>query len=176
MLDRAWPRRTAPAVIAAAAGVAYGWQADRDTLETYYAAAVRSMAASVHRGPGPGHRLAAGAGGLTRVETVTALNLENASYGERYLAASQTSAVAADFIFATGREVLPIGRFTGVIPSATLSQLRRGRQRTGARAERHPNWVSHPPPHQRADLGRQLITLIRSAAPPRASRLAWKTL
>jgi hypothetical protein len=61
---------------------------------------------------------------LTRIEDVTALNLENASFGDRYLAASQTSAVAADFIFATGREVLPIGGFTGVIPSPTLGQLR----------------------------------------------------
>jgi 4-amino-4-deoxy-L-arabinose transferase-like glycosyltransferase len=34
--------------IAAVAGVAYGWQANRDTLETYYAAAVRSMASSWH--------------------------------------------------------------------------------------------------------------------------------
>ncbi len=48
MLDRAWPRRTALAAIAAVAGVAYGWQANRDTLETYYAAAVRSMSASWH--------------------------------------------------------------------------------------------------------------------------------
>ena len=48
MLDRAWPRRTAVLVIAALAGLAYGWQANRDTLEIYYAAAVRSMSMSWH--------------------------------------------------------------------------------------------------------------------------------
>jgi 4-amino-4-deoxy-L-arabinose transferase-like glycosyltransferase len=48
VLDRAWPRRTAVLVIAALAGLAYGWQANRDTLEIYYAAAVRSMSMSWH--------------------------------------------------------------------------------------------------------------------------------
>jgi 4-amino-4-deoxy-L-arabinose transferase-like glycosyltransferase len=48
VLDRAWLRRTAVLVIAALAGLAYGWQANRDTLEIYYAAAVRSMSMSWH--------------------------------------------------------------------------------------------------------------------------------
>ena len=48
MLERAWLRRSAVTLIAATAGVAYGWQANRDTLEIYYAAAVRSMSMSWH--------------------------------------------------------------------------------------------------------------------------------
>jgi 4-amino-4-deoxy-L-arabinose transferase-like glycosyltransferase len=60
---------------------------------------------------------------LTRIEDVSAPDLEDAAVGERDLAATQTSAVAADFIYATGDEVLPIGGFTGTIPSPTLGQL-----------------------------------------------------
>jgi hypothetical protein len=41
------------------------------------------------------------------------------------LLAAQTAAVAA-FFAASGEEVLPIGGFTGTIPSPTLSQLRAG--------------------------------------------------
>jgi hypothetical protein len=37
--------------------------------------------------------------------------------------ATQTSAVAAPFIYDSGREVLPIGGFTGTIPSPTLARL-----------------------------------------------------
>jgi 4-amino-4-deoxy-L-arabinose transferase-like glycosyltransferase len=48
VLERAWLRRSAVILIAATAGVAYGWQANRDTLEIYYAAAVRSMSMSWH--------------------------------------------------------------------------------------------------------------------------------
>ena len=60
---------------------------------------------------------------LTRIEDVSAPDLEDASVGDQDLAATQTSAVAADFIYATGYEVLPIGGFTGTIPSPTLGQL-----------------------------------------------------
>jgi 4-amino-4-deoxy-L-arabinose transferase-like glycosyltransferase len=60
---------------------------------------------------------------VTRVQTVTALRLEDADDGAPDLLATQTSAAAAEFIYATGREVLPIGGFTGTIPSPTLSQL-----------------------------------------------------
>jgi hypothetical protein len=60
---------------------------------------------------------------VTRVQTVTALRLEDADDGAPDLLATQTSAAAAGFIYATGREVLPIGGFTGTIPSPTLSQL-----------------------------------------------------
>jgi 4-amino-4-deoxy-L-arabinose transferase-like glycosyltransferase len=60
---------------------------------------------------------------VTRVRTVTAFQLEDADDGAPDLLATQTSAAAAQFIYATGREVLPIGGFTGTIPSPTLSQL-----------------------------------------------------
>lgn len=39
------------------------------------------------------------------------------------LMAAQSSALASEFIYLTGLEVLPIGGFTGAIPSPTLSQL-----------------------------------------------------
>jgi len=60
---------------------------------------------------------------LARVQQVTALRLVDAAEGDPDLAATQTSAVAAVFIYATGREVLPIGGFTGTIPEPTLGQL-----------------------------------------------------
>ena len=37
--------------------------------------------------------------------------------------AAQTSAVAAPFIYATGEEVLPLGGYTGVIPSPTAAEM-----------------------------------------------------
>jgi 4-amino-4-deoxy-L-arabinose transferase-like glycosyltransferase len=40
-----------------------------------------------------------------------------------FLMATQTSVLAAPFIYASGREVLPIGGFTGTIPEPTLSDL-----------------------------------------------------
>ncbi|MGA7834162.1 MAG: glycosyltransferase family 39 protein [Acidimicrobiales bacterium] len=51
-------------------------------------------------------------------------NLEAARDGAPYLMATQSSAVAAPFIFETGLEVLPIGGFAGVGPSPTLGRLR----------------------------------------------------
>jgi 4-amino-4-deoxy-L-arabinose transferase-like glycosyltransferase len=42
----------------------------------------------------------------------------------RILFMTDTSAVAADYILESGREVLPIGGFTGAIPSPTLEQIR----------------------------------------------------
>ena len=44
--------------------------------------------------------------------------------GAPYLLATQTAAVASVFIFASGQEALPIGGFTGTIPSPTLAQLK----------------------------------------------------
>jgi 4-amino-4-deoxy-L-arabinose transferase-like glycosyltransferase len=44
--------------------------------------------------------------------------------GAPYLMATQTSAVAAVFIDASGEEVLPIGGFSGTTPSPTLNQLK----------------------------------------------------
>lgn len=43
--------------------------------------------------------------------------------GARYVLATYTSLLAAGFIFATGAEVLPIGGFTGAVPSPTLGRL-----------------------------------------------------
>ncbi len=39
--------------------------------------------------------------------------------------ATQTSVLAAPFIFATGQEVLPIGGYTGTAPSPTVAGIRR---------------------------------------------------
>jgi 4-amino-4-deoxy-L-arabinose transferase-like glycosyltransferase len=50
--------------------------------------------------------------------------LEAANRGTPYLMATQTSALAAPFIYASGREVLPIGGFTGTIPEPTLTALK----------------------------------------------------
>ena len=50
--------------------------------------------------------------------------LESLQNGAPYLLATQTSAVASVFIDASGLEALPIGGFTGTIPSPTLSQLK----------------------------------------------------
>jgi hypothetical protein len=49
--------------------------------------------------------------------------LESLQNGAPYLLATQTSAVASVFIYASGLEALPIGGFTGTIPSPTLAQL-----------------------------------------------------
>jgi hypothetical protein len=50
--------------------------------------------------------------------------IEGVQRGAPYLLATQTSAVASVFIDASGREALPIGGFTGTIPSPTLAQLK----------------------------------------------------
>ena len=46
--ERAWLRWLALAAIAALAGLSYGWASSQDTVEFYYAAAVRSMSVSWH--------------------------------------------------------------------------------------------------------------------------------
>jgi 4-amino-4-deoxy-L-arabinose transferase-like glycosyltransferase len=43
-----WARRTALVLIAALAGLSYAWASSQDTVEFYYAAAVRSMSVSWH--------------------------------------------------------------------------------------------------------------------------------
>ncbi len=50
--------------------------------------------------------------------------LEAANRGTPYLMATQTAVLAAPFIYASGREVVPIGGFTGTIPAPTLSDLK----------------------------------------------------
>ena len=54
---------------------------------------------------------------------LTIPRLETVQLGAPYLAATQTSAVASVFIDDSDREVLPIGGFTGTVPSPTLAQL-----------------------------------------------------
>ena len=49
--------------------------------------------------------------------------LERARNGAPYLLATQTAALASEFIYDSGREALPIGGFTGTIGSPTLRQL-----------------------------------------------------
>jgi len=49
--------------------------------------------------------------------------LERANAADPYLMATQTSALAAPFIWATGQEVLPIGGFTGTIPEPALATV-----------------------------------------------------
>jgi 4-amino-4-deoxy-L-arabinose transferase-like glycosyltransferase len=50
--------------------------------------------------------------------------LEAANRGVPYLMAAQTSALAAPLIWASGREVIPVGGFTGTIPEPTLDALK----------------------------------------------------
>ncbi len=50
--------------------------------------------------------------------------IESVRQGAPYLMAAQTSAVAAPFIYATGLEVLPIGGYTGTIPSPTVATIK----------------------------------------------------
>lgn len=56
-------------------------------------------------------------------QTSVAKVFEGLEHGAPYLMAVQSAAVASVFIDATGKEVLPIGGFSGTIPSPTLSQL-----------------------------------------------------
>ncbi len=51
-------------------------------------------------------------------------SLEQARRGAPYLMATQTSALAAPFIYVSGQEVLPIGGYTGTIPEPSLAELR----------------------------------------------------
>ncbi len=49
--------------------------------------------------------------------------IERARNGAPYLMATETSALAAPFIYDSGQEVLPIGGFTGTIPAPTLPAI-----------------------------------------------------
>ncbi len=51
--------------------------------------------------------------------------LEKGNADEAYLMATQTAVLAAPFIWASGREVVPIGGFTGTMPEPTLATLQR---------------------------------------------------
>jgi 4-amino-4-deoxy-L-arabinose transferase-like glycosyltransferase len=50
--------------------------------------------------------------------------LEKGNAIETYLMATQTAVLAAPFIWASGREVVPIGGFTGTMPEPTLATLK----------------------------------------------------
>jgi len=50
--------------------------------------------------------------------------LEQARRGAPYLMATQTSALAAPFVYVSGQEVLPIGGFTGTIPEPSLAAIK----------------------------------------------------
>jgi 4-amino-4-deoxy-L-arabinose transferase-like glycosyltransferase len=49
--------------------------------------------------------------------------LERARFGAPDLMATQTSALASPFIYASGQEVVPIGGYTGTIPEPSLARL-----------------------------------------------------
>jgi hypothetical protein len=63
---------------------------------------------------------------MALIQKITIPDLELASGKSPDLAAVQTSYLVAVLIAASGREVLPIGGFTGTIPPPTLSRLRAG--------------------------------------------------
>jgi 4-amino-4-deoxy-L-arabinose transferase-like glycosyltransferase len=60
-------------------------------------------------------------GGFQAAQALPTLAAANS--GIPYLMATQTSVLAAPFIWASGREVLPIGGFTGTIPEPSLATL-----------------------------------------------------
>jgi 4-amino-4-deoxy-L-arabinose transferase-like glycosyltransferase len=62
--------------------------------------------------------------GVTTATKELIPTLERVRRGARYLMATETSALAAPFIFVTGQEVLPIGGYTGTIPAPTLDSIR----------------------------------------------------
>jgi 4-amino-4-deoxy-L-arabinose transferase-like glycosyltransferase len=61
---------------------------------------------------------------LATLETVTVPYLQQLEGRAPDLLAAQSSYLAAVYIYVSGQEVLPIGGFTGTIPSPTLSQLK----------------------------------------------------
>ena len=68
--------------------------------------------------------LAAGPARMSTVETVELPLVETVRGNSPDLLAAQSSYIAAAFIYVSGLEALPIGGFTGTIPSPTLSQLK----------------------------------------------------
>jgi 4-amino-4-deoxy-L-arabinose transferase-like glycosyltransferase len=72
----------------------------------------------------PAWRLARELGGIARQTRALLPPLERAKGRQPDLMATQTSAVAAPFVYDTGQEVLPIGGYTGTIPEPTLAALK----------------------------------------------------
>ncbi len=143
--DLARLRPLAVALAAALTGLSYGWALDRDPLEPYYAAALAagliagSLAPAVASAGLVAHHEGAfdtpfePAGVRDAVDTIflrtpgqvrlVVPRLESAQNGAPYLLATQRAALASVFIYDSGLEALPIGGFTGTIPSPTLRQL-----------------------------------------------------
>ncbi len=63
--------------------------------------------------------------GILNTSKLLLPKIEAARNGAPFLMATQTSAVAAPFIFDSGEEVLPIGGFTGTNPSPSLADIER---------------------------------------------------
>jgi 4-amino-4-deoxy-L-arabinose transferase-like glycosyltransferase len=118
----------------------------------------------------------------TPLQTISSLpTLEQAQAGAPDLIATQTSVLAAPFIYATGQEVLPIGGYTGRIPEPTVSRLA-SLVATGAfhlvitaasSADPRIAWVAQhclriPTPPDAAPTGVLLAVSIYYCTPPRA--------
>ncbi|MFE9422517.1 ArnT family glycosyltransferase [Kitasatospora sp. NPDC006697] len=75
--------------------------------------------------PTDGARAAAGGGGstLSRSQQRILAYAEAHDQGARYLFATTTWTASSPYILATGKEVLPMGGFTGEVPSPTLPQF-----------------------------------------------------
>jgi 4-amino-4-deoxy-L-arabinose transferase-like glycosyltransferase len=69
-------------------------------------------------------KLARTLGGLAAATEPLLAPLERAEVLQPDLMATQTSAVAAPFIYDSGQEVVPIGGYTGTIPEPTLGELK----------------------------------------------------
>jgi hypothetical protein len=80
-------------------------------------------------GGGAGANGGGGFGGFTGSTTLSASQQQLFSYvtshggGARYVLATSSWSTASPFILATGKEVLPMGGFTGAVPSPTLAQF-----------------------------------------------------
>lgn len=60
----------------------------------------------------------------TKASASAVEQLEKLQMGSPYVMAVYTSAVAAVFIAASGKEILPIGGFTGTSPEPTINRFR----------------------------------------------------
>jgi 4-amino-4-deoxy-L-arabinose transferase-like glycosyltransferase len=68
--------------------------------------------------------IASGPAQMAELQQATIPRLKSLQGSAPDLMATQTSALASAFIYTSGMETLPIGGFTGTIPSPTLSQLK----------------------------------------------------
>jgi 4-amino-4-deoxy-L-arabinose transferase-like glycosyltransferase len=102
----------------------------------------------------------------------------NSVYRTPIVFAIDTSRLAAPFIFASGREILPIGGFEGGIPSPTLAQLQRdvssGRLRAFLIPASSPDprlrWVYRHCRRTGSETGGEIHLLLYECEPSRAER------